>query len=591
MKKIRVLGIAPYEGMRMQMLSLAKEFPEIDLTVHVGDLEEGLFIIQNQFQGEYDIAISRGATASMLKKHLNIPVIEVEISMYDILCAIKLSNGMIEKNAMIFFADIEKSVTSFCELLDCDIDIYPIEKVEDIHDLLESIKQKDYHAIVCDVVVNTAAQKLGLNSFLITSGVDSIRDSFQRALQICNRQNNLYEENQFFMELLQNQKGNTVVFDNNGILCFSTLQKPSDDLIAVLQEEILKNNQEERQITRSINKQLYSIHVKPINKGNSEFIAFFFSSKKLPAPLNQMGITYYNNLEIEKKYYQSIFSFAGIFQSQAWELDSVLQSASPVMISGENGTGKEALSQMLYLQGERNSQPLVTINCTLLNERSWEFLIQHHNSPLADESTTIFFSNIDALSDKQQHQLVAVLIEMDVCRRHRVIFSCLCQKEEHISQAGAFFQNELDCLTVYLPPLRESLQQIPNLVNLCLSHINIVLPQQISGADSEAVLRLQQYHWPHNYRQFRRMIEELALASPSQIITADIVEQFLAKERHTGTFSPQDYEAAPLDLNRTLNEINRDIALRVVNETANNRTVAAKRLGISRTTLWRLLQG
>lgn len=246
---------------------------------------------------------------------------------------------------------------------------------------------------------------------------------------------------------------------------------------------------------------------------------------------------------------------------------------------------------MLYLQGERNSQPLVTINCTLLNERSWEFLIQHHNSPLADQSTTIFFSNIDALSDKQQHQLVAVLIEMDVCRRHRVIFSCLCQKEEHISQAGAFFQNELDCLTVYLPPLRESLQQIPNLVNLCLSHINIVLPQQISGADSEAVLRLQQYHWPHNYRQFRRMIEELALASPSQIITADIVEQFLAKERHTGTFSPQDYEAAPLDLNRTLNEINRDIALRVVNETANNRTVAAKRLGISRTTLWRLLQG
>ena len=58
-----------------------------------------------------------------------------------------------------------------------------------------------------------------------------------------------------------------------------------------------------------------------------------------------------------------------------------------------------------------------------------------------------------------------------------------------------------------------------------------------------------------------------------------------------GVFSPHAENAnAPLDLNRTLDEIDQDVAQRVVEETGGNQTAAAKRLGISRTTLWRLLQ-
>ena len=58
-----------------------------------------------------------------------------------------------------------------------------------------------------------------------------------------------------------------------------------------------------------------------------------------------------------------------------------------------------------------------------------------------------------------------------------------------------------------------------------------------------------------------------------------------------GAFVPHaENSAVPLDLNRTLDEINQDVALRVVEETGGNQTAAAKRLGISRTTLWRLLR-
>ena len=56
---------------------------------------------------------------------------------------------------------------------------------------------------------------------------------------------------------------------------------------------------------------------------------------------------------------------------------------------------------------------------------------EHHNSPLADEDSTIYFASIDALCPERRQQLLAALSEMDVCRRNRVIFSCVCQPGEY----------------------------------------------------------------------------------------------------------------------------------------------------------------
>ena len=87
------------------------------------------------------------------------------------------------------------------------------------------------------------------------------------------------------------------------------------------------------------------------------------------------------------------------------------------------------------------------------------------------------------------------------------------------------------------------------------------------------------------------MIKALAVTAAGQVITAESVREVLKKERHMGAFSLRAENAAvPLDLGRTLEEINQDVALRVLEETGGNQTAAAKRLGISRTTLWRLLK-
>ena len=590
--RIRVLGIAPYEGMKTLMSSVVADYPQIDLTLFVGDMEQGLEIARSNFHGDYDVVISRGGTAKMLQKNLALPVIEIDISMYDILCALKLADGLTGKTAMVSFANITSSAHLLWDLMKYNMDIYTIDSAEAVEPTLRQLQKNDYQSILCDMISNTTAKRLGLNSFLITSGVDSIRKAFDQALLLCRSQQRLRDENQFFRQLIQGQIGQTMVFDQDGNLFLSTLDDPKPELLELLRRDLPESQLgAERRITRNLGGMLYAIRARRISTGSLTYTAFFFDARKTPLSPNQVGIRFSTRPEAENAFYSSIFSFAGSISDYQQDIEHISQSTAPVMVTGEDGTGKESIVSVLYMRSPLRNAPLVSINCSLLNDKSWAFLLEHHNSPLADQGNTLYFASIDALSEERRQQLLAVLSEMDVCRRNRVIFSCVCQPGEYTSAVGSLFMDKLCCLSLYLPPLRQMAERIPALVNLSLSHLNVDLPRQIVGADPEAITLLQNFQWPHNYTQFRRVIGELAVTATGSLITAENVRQALRKERHVGAFSPcAENAAAPLNLNRTLDEISQDVARRVVEESGGNQTVAAKRLGISRTTLWRLLQ-
>lgn len=590
--RIRVLGIAPYEGIKTLMSSVVADYPQIDLTLFVGDMEQGLEIARSNFHGDYDVVISRGGTAKMLQKNLALPVIEIDISMYDILCALKLADGLTGKTAMVSFANITSSAHLLCDLMKYNMDIYTIDSAEAVEPTLRQLQKNDYQSILCDMISNTTAKRLGLNSFLITSGVDSIRKAFDQALLLCRSQQRLRDENQFFRQLIQGQIGQTMVFDQDGNLFLSTLDDPKPELLELLRRDLpVSQLGAERRITRNLGRMLYAIRARRISTGSLTYTAFFFDARKTPLSPNQVGIRFSTRPEAENAFYSSIFSFAGSISDYQQDIEHISQSTAPVMVTGEDGTGKESIVSVLYMRSPLRNAPLVSINCSLLNDKSWAFLLEHHNSPLADQGNTLYFASIDALSEERRQQLLAVLSEMDVCRRNRVIFSCVCQPGEYTSAVGSLFMDKLCCLSLYLPPLRQMAERIPALVNLSLSHLNVDLPRQIVGADPEAITLLQNFQWPHNYTQFRRVIGELAVTATGSLITAENVRQALRKERHVGAFSPcAENAAAPLNLNRTLDEISQDVARRVVEESGGNQTVAAKRLGISRTTLWRLLQ-
>lgn len=591
-ERIRVLGIAPYENMKRMMGELAGEYPQMELTLFVGDREAGLKIAQENFHGNYDVVISRGGTAGMLKKVLPLPVVEIEISTYDLLCSLRLAGGLEQRVAMLCDESVSEGARRLKELMSLDMDIFPYEEAASLPQTISQLNRKKYDALLCDNVAFTTAKTMGLNAFLITSSVDNIRKAFDQAAFLCGSQSRLRQENLFLRQLLQWQIGYTIILDDEGNLYLSTAEPTSPELMDMLRRELPECiRSPERKIVRSLGGTLYMIRTRRIQVGTTGYTAFFYDIRKTPSGANRLGIQFFTRPEVEERYCRGVFSTSGYPADAREEIEKIVKSIAPVMIVGEDGTGKESAADILFLHGQLCNNPLIHVNCAALGEKEWDFLLEHHNSPLADEGSSLYFINADTLPMDRVRQLLSILGQMGVCSRNRVYFSCVCPQGESVSPAAEAIINELGCMLLYLPPLRKLSARIPMMVNQYLSRVNVDVSRQILGVESQAMELLQQYQWPNNFSQFRRVMQELAATASGQFITVQEVRTMLRKERHVGSFTPNaENDAIPLDLNRTLDEISRDIVRRVVDEADGNQTLAAKRLGISRTTLWRMLQ-
>ena len=98
--RTRILGIAPYQGMNTVMERAAQAYPNIQLDVFTGDLEVGVAIVQRMAPNSYDCIISRGGTATLIRQVTDLPVVEVQISVYDVLSAMKLAENYSSRYAI-----------------------------------------------------------------------------------------------------------------------------------------------------------------------------------------------------------------------------------------------------------------------------------------------------------------------------------------------------------------------------------------------------------------------------------------------------------------------------------------------------------
>ena len=145
--------------------------------------------------------------------------------------------------------------------------------------------------------------------------------------------------------------------------------------------------------------------------------------------------------------------------------------------------------------------------------------------------------------------------------------------------------DSFSCLLLEIEPLRSHLDDMPNLASLYISNLNMRLAKEVVGIEPEGIRQLQSYSWPGNYDQFQRIMNELVFTADSPYIRAPEVSRLLRRELPAAM--PL---STSLDLHRSLEEINLDILRQVLAEEGGNQSATAKRLGISRTTLWRMLQ-
>jgi DNA-binding NtrC family response regulator len=317
---------------------------------------------------------------------------------------------------------------------------------------------------------------------------------------------------------------------------------------------------------------------------------FYFTESKIPITPGKYGIRFSNKKEAEEHFFNSFYRIAGAMGDLADSIDQISQSSIPVMITGENGTGKEQIALVLYTQSPLQTNPLVTIDCSQLTDKGWTYLTNHYNSPFNDSNNTIYFQSLDALDPERNHQLLSTIIDTNLHRRNRLIFSCISQRDSLLPPEGQAFVKRLSCLTICLPPLRERIQEFPTLSSIYLSTLNVELGKQLTGFEPKALEMLMHYDWPENYTQFKRLIRELAVLTTTPYITSNSVAILLDKERSSISSSYENLEETSMDLARPLEEITRDIIKKAVTYNHGNQSLTAKQLQISRTTLWRYLR-
>jgi len=588
--RTRILGIAPYEGMHIAMERAAQAYPNVQLDIYTGDLDEGVAIVQRMPPNTYDCIISRGGTAVQIRQVTDLPVVEIHLSVYDVLRAMKLAENYSNLYAIVGFPNITQPAHTLCDLLGYNLDILTVHSADEVTHILERLKQDGYRMVVCDMVTHTVARRMGLDAFLITSGMESLHVAIDQALSISLWFGRLRQENMFLRSITQDQNGCVVVLDTSGTIFYSSPTEPSAGLAEVLRTRLrevpasssLKFYHTERD-------QLYSITAQTLLMDTRRYCLFYCVPSRIPLHSHRTGLRSMNKGECEYLFMNSFYNISGAMGMLDTEIQMLAAVRQPIMIRGEPGTGKEQIARFLYLHSPLANKPFVLVNCQLMNDKSWDFLFNHDNSPLNATGNTMYFQNFELLPDARASELLAAIQETGLARRVRLLFSCVCRDSEPVPEVMRRFITKLGCRILNLPSLRSRSDEIPSLASLYLSSLNLELGKQISGFEPRAIEMLRQYDWPNNYTQFKHMLQTLATLTTSAYIRGSTVAELLAGERSLRRSAALAATSVNTDPKHTLEEIISIVVQQTVTTNNGNRAAAARQLGISRTTLWRYL--
>lgn len=284
----------------------------------------------------------------------------------------------------------------------------------------------------------------------------------------------------------------------------------------------------------------------------------------------------------------------GVFET----LERLKESECRVLLTGESGTGKEVIARAIHRMSPRRHESFFAINCAALAETLLESeLFGHEKGAFTGALTskkglfelaergTLYLDEIADTSLAFQAKLLRVVQESEFRRVGgaktlrtdvRIIASTNKDLEKEISK-GTFREDlfyRLCVVHVHLSPLRERREDIPLLVEHFLKRLSAKMTKRIEGVSAEAGEALLAYSWPGNIRELENALERGAIMALGSVIQREDLplRTFNEREKLTPT--------------TTLEEIEKELIQRTLVECNWNKSLAAKRIGIGRRTLY-----
>lgn len=284
-------------------------------------------------------------------------------------------------------------------------------------------------------------------------------------------------------------------------------------------------------------------------------------------------------------------------------LSKVAETSIPVLMTGESGTGKEVIARLLHHNSLVSTKPFVQVNCaaipaTLLESELFGYEKGSFTGAVGSKpgrvelanSGTLFLDEIGELDPGTQAKLLQVLQDGQFSRiggqedkkvNVRFVFATNRDLEEEIA-IGNFREDlfyRINVVNVHLPPLRERLEDIPDLCAYFIQRHNEKFNCRAVPLSDHCISALQDYHWPGNIRQLENLTKRYVILGSEDAILSEL------RDREADVFKfiipPQGEVSLKQITRQAVRQVERKVILKMVEASNWNRKRAAKRLNIS----------
>ena len=628
--------IAPYKKMGELFSEICQEYNK-NIIIKIGDLEEGARqAVELEEQGAIDVVISRGGTAIAIKKKVtNLPVVEVQVSGFDLIRALHQARKETNKVAVVGFYPFTYGIKGLGDIMNIDIEIFTLKENWYEHTLyvekkLEEIKKQGYNWIVGDNISVEIAEQLGMNTVLVESGKEALIQSILEAERVVEVRKRELEKTRRIESIIDFAYEGIITLDQSDVIDTFNPQAVKifgREAYKIIGKNINKifpefNFSKITKIGQKIEGKIWTVgdikivaNIIPIKINNETVrtVVTFQKVSQVQKIEQKIREKLYLKGNVAENTFSDIIGQSKIFTNLKEEAKNYAQVDSPVLLYGETGTGKELFAQAIHNYSPRRNKPFVAFNCAALPESLLEselfgyvggaftgakkegkmgFFEQAHEG-------TIFLDEIGEIPKDIQARLLRVLQEHKVRRlgddkvipvEVRIIASTNKKLIELVKENK--FRDDLyyriNVLNLEIPPLRERKEDISLLVNFFIKKYGYKFKKIIEGISEEGMQILENYDWPGNIRQLENIIERLVVRTDKNFIMTNLVKEIMKLQYGGGiidNYQKQGNINYPLSGN--LENIEKNIIKEIINEEKGNKVAAARRLGISRTTLWR----
>jgi len=598
------------------------EWPQ-GIQVVVGDLGVGLEQANKAIAQGAEVIISRGGTASLISSQIELPVVEIQVTAFDILRALKQVSGQTKKVGVVGFRNVIYGCEDFGEIWGVSLQEITLTNEQEALEKIIAAKQQGINVIIGDAISIKIAHQCGLQGILIQSGKEAIYKAIKQAQQIARVRSKEQERFELLRTIINSSTDGILAVDERTRI--TILNPVAEEVFHLRAEEAL--GRKVGDVIPGTRLPLIvargEAEIGEIQKIGSRVIA----TKRVPIKLNEKvvgAIANFQDVTQLQRYEQSVrqklyakglvakFTLEQVIgtcpvmeEIKKW-VRQYAGTDSTVLITGESGTGKELLAQSIHNLGKRSGGPFVAVNCAALPENLLESeLFGYEEGAFTGAKKggkaglcelahggTLLLDEVGEMPLALQARLLRVLQEKEVMRLggDRVIpvdVRIIAATNQNLLQLiqERRFRNDLyyrlDILRLHVPPLRERKEDIPMLIRYFLHKHSMLKPHLVDISEA-AIDRLKQCQWPGNVRELANILERTILLSEGPVITEATICNVLGVAADGSTNGDSG--------KNLLQSLEMETIRNVLQEENYNYCRTAERLGINRTTLWRKLR-